>query len=87
MPVPREVWPDDLLRLNAEMWLIYQSSSALDGGAPIDVCSRDGDEVPERYRAAITESEAVRRREFRRELAALPAHEMVPGRRRWWQVW
>lgn len=94
MPVPRDAWPDDLLRLNAEVWLIYQSRSSLEWGTLIDVCPRDRDELPECYRAAIAESEQVRHREFRKELAALPAHEpfarphdAFPRRRRWWQFW
>jgi hypothetical protein len=85
-PVPRDVWPPELLRPNADVWLIYQSDSPEDPGDVIEVCPRAGKEPPEKYRAALAEAEEVRTREFAEAGAARHAREQS-ARRYWWQFW
>jgi hypothetical protein len=49
-PIPREVWPDELLRPNAEVWLIYerQSVAVAEEGEVIEVCPRVDRHPPEK---------------------------------------
>ncbi|HEY7120386.1 MAG TPA: hypothetical protein VH475_27605 [Tepidisphaeraceae bacterium] len=88
-PVPRDVWPHDLLRANADVWLIYQSDSVDGPEDVIEVCARIEKDPPEKYRAALAESDEIRSRELKVRLGAAAAKRASKksSRGKWWQFW
>jgi hypothetical protein len=84
--VPRDVWPQELLKPNAEVWLVYRTRwlhhfrcPGFAGDELIDVCPWIGWDPPESYRAdaARTKEAWTRDAHARRRRA----------RKRWWQFW
>jgi hypothetical protein len=98
-PVPRDLWPDELLRLNADVWLIEEHDKATGDVRVIEVCPRTDFEPPEKYRQLLdrhadsdvpvsaTKRKPTPEERAKRRREAGWERQWRLGKRPWWEFW